>query len=66
MAKKKKAFNKKTLFSSKLGLKLGKKLTKRYIWSAVLYNAKQIRNTWKAVKCGATERRRRSVGPNVC
>ena len=37
------AFNKKkTLFTSKLGLNLRKKLVKRYIWSMALYGAE----TW--------------------
>jgi hypothetical protein len=34
--------NKKTLFTSKLDLDLGKKLIKRYIWSIALYGAE----TW--------------------
>jgi len=32
------AFNKKTLFTSKLDLNLRKKLVKCYIWSMVLYD----------------------------
>ena len=36
------AFNKKTLFTSKLDLNLGKKLIKCYIWSMALYGAE----TW--------------------
>jgi hypothetical protein len=33
------AFNKKTLFISKLDLNLRKKLVKSYIWSTALYGA---------------------------
>jgi hypothetical protein len=36
------AFNKKTLFTSKLHLNLSKKLVKCYIWSITLYGAE----TW--------------------
>jgi hypothetical protein len=36
------AFNKKTLFTSKLDLNLKKKLVKCYIWSIALYGAE----TW--------------------
>jgi hypothetical protein len=36
------AFNKRTLFTSKLDLNLRKKLVKCYIWSIALYNAE----TW--------------------
>ena len=60
---------KKTLFTSKLDLNLGKKLIKCYIWSMAFYGAEtwhfgqQIRNTWKVLKCGAGEGWRRSVGP---
>jgi hypothetical protein len=32
------AFNKRTLFTSKLNLNLGKNLTKCYVWSTALYN----------------------------
>jgi hypothetical protein len=39
IAMKKAAFNKKTLFTSKLDLELGKKLVKCYIWSIALYCA---------------------------
>ena len=46
------AFNKKTLFTSKMDLNLRKKLVKCYIWSMVLYGA--IMWCW-----------RRSVGPNM-
>jgi hypothetical protein len=31
--------DKKILFTSKLGLNLGKKLVKRYVWSVALYGA---------------------------
>jgi hypothetical protein len=55
-------FNKKkNLFTSKLDLNLRKKLVKCYIWSIALYGAetwtlgKEIRNTWKVLKCGAGE-----------
>jgi len=62
------AIAKKTLFTSKLGLNLGKNLTKCYTWSTAFCNVKlghfreQINNTWKVVKCGARERRSRSLG----
>jgi hypothetical protein len=65
------AFNKKTLFTSKLDLNLEKNLKKCYIWSTALYNAKlghfrkEINNNWEVLKCGAWERRRRSLGPIV-
>ena len=58
---------KKTLFTSTLDLNLRKKLVICYIWSMALYGAEsfgeQIRNTWKALKCGAGEGWRTSVGP---
>jgi hypothetical protein len=54
------AFNKKTLFTSKLYLELRKKLVKCYIWSIALYCAE----TWTLRKldqkyCGAGEGWRR-------
>jgi hypothetical protein len=57
------AFNKKTLFTSKL--EIMKKLVKCYIWSIALYRAetwtprKLIRSTWNVLKCGAGEGWRR-------
>jgi hypothetical protein len=64
------AFNKKkTLFTSKLDLKLMKKLVKCCIWNMALYGAETWtlraadQNTWKVLKCGAGEGWRRSVGP---
>ena len=63
------AFNKKTLFTSKLDFNLRKKLVKCYIWCMALYGAEtwrfgqQIRNTWKVFKCDAGEGWRRSVEP---
>ena len=64
---------KKTILTSKLELNLRKKLIKCYIWSKALYGAetwtlqksadRQVRNTWKVLKCGAGEGWRRSVGP---
>jgi hypothetical protein len=66
------AFNKKkTLFTSKLGLNLRKKLVKCYIWSIALCGAetwtlgKVDQSIWKVLKCGAGEGWRRSVGPIV-
>jgi hypothetical protein len=66
------AFNKKnTLFTSRLGLNLRKKLIKCYIWSVAFCGAE----TWtfgkvdqkyqESLKCGAGEGWRRSVGRNV-
>jgi hypothetical protein len=65
------AFNKKTLFTSKLYLDLRKKLLKCYIWSIALCGAK----TWtlrkvdqkylESLEHGAEEGWRRSVGPIV-
>jgi hypothetical protein len=55
------AFNKKTLYTSKLELNLRKKLVKCYIWSIALYGADKwtLRNAdqkyWKVLKCGAGE-----------
>jgi hypothetical protein len=40
------AFNKKTLFTSKLELELRKKLAKCYIWSVALYRV-ETRTVWK-------------------
>ena len=64
------AFNKKkNSFSSKLDLKLRKKLVKCYVWSMALYGAETwtIRATdqkhLKVLICGAGEGWRRSVGP---
>jgi hypothetical protein len=64
------AFNKKrALFTSMLDLILRKKLVKCYSSSRALYGAETwtihavIRNTWKVLKCGAGEGRRRSDGP---
>jgi hypothetical protein len=63
------AFNKKkNLFTSKLDLKLRKKLVKCYIWSIALYGAemwtlRKIDQTYpESLKCGAGEEWRRSVG----
>jgi len=63
---------KKTFFAWKLNLNLRTKLLKRYIFSTasfivlkVGYFGKQVRNSWKVLKCGAGEGRRRSVGPIV-
>ena len=59
---------KKALFTSKLDLNLRKKLIQCCTWSKALYGAKperfskQIRNTWKVIKCGIGEKWRRSVG----
>jgi hypothetical protein len=73
IAKAKAAFNKnRTLFTGKLGLNLRKKLVKCYIATfgaqhcVVLKHGcfgRQIRNTWKVLKCGAVGGWRRSVGP---
>jgi hypothetical protein len=54
-----------------LALNLRKKLVKCYNWSTALYGAetwtlqKNIRNTYKVLKCGAGEGWRTSVGPIV-
>jgi hypothetical protein len=64
------AFNKKkTLFTSKLALKLRNKLKNAAFgtWLSMVLKlgrfGKQIRNTWKVLKCGVGEGWRRSVGP---
>jgi hypothetical protein len=55
------AFNKQTLFTSKLDLNLRKKLGKCYIWSIVFmalnirHSGKEITKAWKVLKCGAGE-----------
>jgi hypothetical protein len=55
------AFNKKRAhFTSTLDLELRKKLVKCYIWSIALYSAETW--TWKALKYGAGEGWKRSVG----
>ena len=54
------AFNEnKTPFTGTLDLNLRKKLVQCCIWNIALYGAE----TWKVLKCGAGEGRRRSVGP---
>jgi hypothetical protein len=51
------AFNKnKTLFTSKMGLNLRKKLVKCYIWSVDLYSAETC-TFQKVLKCGAGTQR---------
>jgi hypothetical protein len=61
------AFNRKTLFTSKLDLELRKKLVKCYIWSIALYGAeiwtlrKLDQKSWKVLKCGAGAGWRRYV-----
>jgi hypothetical protein len=58
----------KILFTSKLGLNLGKKLVKRYVWSIALYGAgtwtlgKVDQNTGKVLKYDAVEGWGSSVG----
>jgi len=65
IAMEKAAFNKKTLFNSKLDLNLREKTTFGARLCMVLKLGRfrqQIRNTWKVLKCGAGEGWRRSVG----
>jgi hypothetical protein len=56
-----KAFNNKTLLTSKLDLNLRKKLVKCYTWSMALYGAetwtvhKYIRYAWEVLKRGDGE-----------
>jgi hypothetical protein len=71
VAMEKAAFSKNILFISTLDLNLRKKTVKCYIWCVVCevqklgHLGKQIRNTWKVLKCGAGEGWRISVGPIV-
>jgi hypothetical protein len=62
------AFNrKKTLFTRKLDLSTRKKLVKCYICMVLElgHYRKQIRNTYRILKCCAGEGCRRAVGLNV-
>jgi hypothetical protein len=59
---------KKTLFTSKLDLNLGKKLVNCYVLKCMMLKlghfGKWIRNTWNVLKCGG-EGLKGSVGPIV-